>query len=296
MGNHGAQMVFHGTPCLACAKRMPSRRHSGDELSRSCGGWTRRHQMLNPSFIKAENGLSHAIPCHAARDAGGAARGRESCRWGKGCGRPVSRVPSRGPKAPWAVIHLEPGSPPASRDPPRPAGRRRPLAARPCGRPRPAQFDLAPGGACRAAPVAGGAVGLYPTVSPLPDARARRSVFCGAFPRVRGEPLPRPGVTRRRASVEPGLSSSPQGPRPPRKRDRPAVRTARYGHRRPPAQGAQTPSVPPTRPSVAGQRSASSVTRASSRAEAGAPVSSGARRICSARSSAARPSSVASQR
>jgi len=28
--------------------------------------------------------------------------------------------------------------------------------------------DLAPGGACRATPVAGGAVGSYPTVSPLP--------------------------------------------------------------------------------------------------------------------------------
>jgi hypothetical protein len=29
--------------------------------------------------------------------------------------------------------------------------------------------DLAPGGACRATPVAGGAVGSYPTVSPLPE-------------------------------------------------------------------------------------------------------------------------------
>lgn len=43
--------------------------------------------------------------------------------------------------------------------------------------------DLAPGGACLAAPVAGGAVGSYPTVSPLPG-HARRTVLCGAFPGV----------------------------------------------------------------------------------------------------------------
>lgn len=39
----------------------------------------------------------------------------------------------------------------------------------------------------------------------------RRSDLCGAFPGVRGRPLPPPGVTRHRASVEPGLSSLPEG-------------------------------------------------------------------------------------
>ena len=43
-------------------------------------------------------------------------------------------------------------------------------------------FGIAPGGACRAAAVAGGAVVSCTTVSPLPV--ARRSVLCGAFPRV----------------------------------------------------------------------------------------------------------------
>lgn len=52
------------------------------------------------------------------------------------------------------------------------------------GGPRPAQLDLAPGGACRAAPVAGGAVSSCLTVSPLPAPRGRRSDLCGAFPRV----------------------------------------------------------------------------------------------------------------
>ncbi len=47
-------------------------------------------------------------------------------------------------------------------------------------------FGFAPGGACRAAPVARRAVRSYRTLSPLP-ARAnpcRRFAFCGAFPRV----------------------------------------------------------------------------------------------------------------
>ncbi len=66
--------------------------------------------------------------------------------------------------------------------------------------------DLAPGGACRAAPVAGGAVGSYPTVSPLPEpAPAVCSLW--RFPWGSGFPPPPPGVTRHRASVEPGLSS-----------------------------------------------------------------------------------------
>ncbi len=45
-------------------------------------------------------------------------------------------------------------------------------------------FGIAPGGACRAGPVASPAVGSYPTVSPLPAANRRRSHLCGAFPGV----------------------------------------------------------------------------------------------------------------
>src|SRR5581483_8554819 len=63
---------------------------------------------------------------------------------------------------------------------------------------------LAPGGACHAVPVAGSAVGSYPTLSPLP-----------ASPRAAGGLLsvalslgsPPAGVTRRLLAVEPGLSS-----------------------------------------------------------------------------------------
>jgi len=51
-----------------------------------------------------------------------------------------------------------------------------------------ALFGVAPGGACRAAPVARGAVGSYPTVSPLPRPDplpgARRFHFCGAIRQV----------------------------------------------------------------------------------------------------------------
>ncbi len=54
--------------------------------------------------------------------------------------------------------------------------------------------DLAPGGACRATPVTVGAVGSYPTLSPLPG-KPRRSSLCGAFPKVPGQsrlcPVPR---------------------------------------------------------------------------------------------------------
>ena len=51
---------------------------------------------------------------------------------------------------------------------------------------RPPLFGLAPGGVCRAAAVAGSAVGSYPTVSPLPvrPKPAGRSVLCGTFPGV----------------------------------------------------------------------------------------------------------------
>ncbi len=170
-------------------------------------------------------------------------------------GRPVSRVLSKGQEripTPWATIHLEPESPPASRDPPRPTGRRLPSRhAR--KRARPAQLDLAPGGACRAAPVAGGAVGSCPTVSPLP---ARKPAVCSLWRCPSGsENLPRPGVTRRRASVEPGLSSSPRA-RSPRKRGRPVVRllqVAAFAAARKPRPAEGQPSFgPPTSPSPTG--------------------------------------------
>ena len=68
------------------------------------------------------------------------------------------------------------------------------------GKPHRALSGLAPGGACPAASVARSAVVSYTAVSPLP--LARRSVLCGAFPRVTPGgryPLPFP--------VEPGRSS-----------------------------------------------------------------------------------------
>src|ERR1700683_5300712 len=51
--------------------------------------------------------------------------------------------------------------------------------------PAPPLFGLAPGGVCRAAGVAAGAVRSYRTVSPLPRLlrnAPRRSVLCGTFP------------------------------------------------------------------------------------------------------------------
>ena len=70
---------------------------------------------------------------------------------------------------------------------------------------RPALFDLAAGGACRAAPVARGAVGSYPTVSPLPP---RRKAVCSLW----RFPSGRPG------RALPGAVSpcSPDVPHPPR--------------------------------------------------------------------------------
>ncbi len=86
-------------------------------------------------------------------------------------------------------------------------------------------YDLAPSGACHAAPVTGGAVGSYSTVSPLPDACAPGGLFSVALSLKIGPwfPIrrPWPGVTRRRVSVEPGLSSPLGSPPPARPSDRP---------------------------------------------------------------------------
>lgn len=45
-------------------------------------------------------------------------------------------------------------------------------------------FGFAPGGVYHAGPVAGSAVGSYPTFSPLPEAHLRRFDLCGTFPKV----------------------------------------------------------------------------------------------------------------
>jgi hypothetical protein len=69
-------------------------------------------------------------------------------------------------------------------------------------------FGLAPDGACHAPFLAVGAVGSYPTVSPLPEAQGnRRSILCGAIPKAMPESITSAGLTRHHVCVEPGLSS-----------------------------------------------------------------------------------------
>ncbi len=64
-------------------------------------------------------------------------------------------------------------------------------------------FGFAPGGACRAVPVAGSAVRSYRTFSPLPAAEAAGGSISVAL----SLGSPPPDVIRHRVSVEPGLSS-----------------------------------------------------------------------------------------
>ena len=71
--------------------------------------------------------------------------------------------------------------------------------------PVPSLFGLAPGGVCRAADVAAGAVRSYRTVSPLPRPNATRRG--GLFSVALSLGLPPPEVIRHRLSMEPGLSS-----------------------------------------------------------------------------------------
>lgn len=78
----------------------------------------------------------------------------------------------------------------------------------------PSLFGLAPGGVYRAARIAAGAVGSYPTLSPLPrhPCRLRRSRKRygrrgGLLSVALSLGSPPPGVTRHRISMEPGLSS-----------------------------------------------------------------------------------------
>jgi len=110
------------------------------------------------------------------------------------------------------AIPLGRSSPNASRD--RPGWRTRKLARRPArhGTPWdgvPPLYGLAPGGVCRAAPVARGAVRAYRTLSPLRRGPARfaRDGRRGLLSVALSLGSPPPGVTRHRASVEPGLSS-----------------------------------------------------------------------------------------
>lgn len=87
----------------------------------------------------------------------------------------------------WMTIHLGRPLPDASRDQPGRLGRKQTL---PDKAGAPPLFGLAPGGVYHAAPVAGGAVRSYRTLSPLPDRAAvkrpptGRFAFCGTFPRV----------------------------------------------------------------------------------------------------------------
>jgi hypothetical protein len=84
----------------------------------------------------------------------------------------------------------------------RPEDRPEPLRA------PPSLFGFAPGGACRAAAVAGRAVRSYRTLSPLPRPLAlRRRGRGGLLSVALSLGLPPPDVIRRRVSMEPGLSS-----------------------------------------------------------------------------------------
>ncbi len=74
-------------------------------------------------------------------------------------------------------------------------------------------FGLAPGGACRAVPVARSAVGSYPTLSPLPPISTlkrrneRRFAFCGAIPGVApGGDYPPPCRCGARTFLDPSLA------------------------------------------------------------------------------------------
>ena len=94
------------------------------------------------------------------------------------------------------AIPLGRPSPGASSNQPERQGQR----TRPRGRTRASLlFGFAPGGACRAADVAAGAVRSYRTLSPLPrrtsSVASGRFAFCGAFPGVAPAgryPAPRP--------------------------------------------------------------------------------------------------------
>jgi hypothetical protein len=163
-----------------------------------------------------------------------------SVQHGKTRGRPVSRVLFRG---------LRPlddhSSGPAVTDglklPTRASGLKRPCGGIPDRGPGPARarplFGIAPGGACRAVPVARSAVGSYPTVSPSPRTRRRAG---GADSSLWRFPSGYPG----RALPGTLASWSPDFPRqglPPAAVIRPSAQAAVKGASRPrqPESGAQ---------------------------------------------------------
>src|SRR5438067_4684301 len=82
----------------------------------------------------------------------------------------------------------------------------------PCLAALPPLFGLAPGGVCRATPVARGAVRSYRTVSPLPAGRLSAACTGGLFSVALSLGSPPPAVSRHRIPVEPGLSSTGVAP------------------------------------------------------------------------------------
>jgi hypothetical protein len=69
---------------------------------------------------------------------------------------------------------------------------------------------LAPNGVCHATDVTAGAVGSYPTVSPLPS--STRVLGGGLFSVALSSRFPSPGVTRRSALWSPDFPPDPKGP------------------------------------------------------------------------------------
>ncbi len=151
-------------------------------------------------------------------------------RFEKNARRSVSRVLS--PLERGMAIHLRRPSPDAWRDQPgRPV--RKHTCREPCGPGAPPLFGLAPGGVCRAADVAAGAVRSYRTLSPLPASRGteapgpgRAVCFLWHFPWGRprralpgtvfpwSPDFPPPGL-RRKAAIRPSGTPRPThgGPR-----------------------------------------------------------------------------------
>jgi hypothetical protein len=97
------------------------------------------------------------------------------------------------------AIPLGRSSPIASSNQPGRRGRKPPALSR-----MSPLFGFAPGGVCRAARVAAGAVRSYRTLSPLPRAEAQGGLLSVAL----SLGLPPPDVIRHRVSMEPGLSSA----------------------------------------------------------------------------------------
>jgi len=139
-------------------------------------GCPRRHfpqtQSRQPTFARRVSGrMPDAKPTPIRRRFSLRIRGLPP-EWPKMRGRPVSRILSRWPRPPWMTIPLAPPLPTGSSCQPGPLGLKRPCGDIPDRDPGSARarplFGIAPGGACHAVPVAGTAVGSYPTVSPFP--------------------------------------------------------------------------------------------------------------------------------